>query len=204
MKKQVVIIGASGHGKVIADIALCSGDQVLGFLDDNSQQPDRICGIPYLGPVSRYAEFSDAEFFVAIGNAAIRQRIVQTLENVRWYTAIHPSAVVSSLGVTVGEGTVIAANAVVNPDASVGRHCIINTGAVVEHDNVLADFVHLSVGAKLGGTVSVGERTWIGIGAAVRNNLTVCKDAVIGAGAAVVKDIVEPGTYVGVPARKIK
>lgn len=204
MNKQVVIIGASGHGKVVADIVLRSGDTVVGFLDDDPGLPSAVCGIPCLGSVSRYAEFPYAEFIMAIGNAAVRQKLAEEMKNVTWYTAIHPSAVISDLAVSIGEGTVIAANAVVNPGASVGKHCIINTAAVVEHDNVLGDFVHVSVGAKLGGTVQVGDRTWIGIGAAVKNNLSICGDCMIGAGAVVVKNIETPGTYTGVPARKRK
>lgn len=204
MNRQVVIIGASGHGKVVADIVLRSGDTVVGFLDDAPNLPPAICGIPYLGPVSNYRKFRRAEFIIAIGNAVTRQKLAGMLENVTWYTAIHPNAVISSLGTSIGKGTVIAANAIVNPGASIGMHCIINTAAVVEHDNILGDFVHVSVGAKLGGTVRVGNRTWIGIGTAVKNNLTVCGDCMIGAGAVVVKDIETPGTYTGVPARKMK
>ena len=75
---------------------------------------------------------------------------------------------------------------------------------MIEHDDVIADYVHISVGAKLGGTVSVGEQTWVGIGAVVNNNISVYNRCIIGAGAVVVKDIKESGTYVGVPARKIK
>ena len=96
----------------------------------------------------------------------------------------------------------IMANAVVNAGAKIGKHCIINTGAIVEHDNQLDDYVHVSVGAKLAGTVSVGKSTWIGIGVSVKNNLSICSNCMIGAGAVVVKDIVNAGTYVGVPVRK--
>ena len=89
-------------------------------------------------------------------------------------------------------------NAVINAGAKIGEHCIINTGAIVEHDNILENYVHISVGAKLAGTVHVGRATWIGIGASVSNNLSIC------AGAVVVKDITESGTYIGVPARRMK
>ncbi|HIX81308.1 MAG TPA: hypothetical protein H9980_04960 [Candidatus Erysipelatoclostridium merdavium] len=92
------------------------------------------------------------------------------------------------------------ANAVVNPGASIGKHCIINTSAVVEHDNIIEDYVHISVGAKIAGTVHIGKRTWIGIGATVKNNISICNDCMIGASGVVVKDILIPGTYIGVPA----
>ena len=201
--KQVIVIGAGGHGKVIADIVLAAGDHLLGFLDD-ARAGQQILGFPVLGGIRDYVNYKDAEFVIAIGNAQAREQIASDLEGVRWYTAIHPSAVISPLEVTVGEGTVIMANAVINPGASVGRHCILNTASVVEHDNRIADFVHISVGAKLAGVVSVGKSTWIGVGAVVKNATSICADCMIGAGAVVVKDILESGTYVGVPARRIK
>lgn len=200
--KKVVIIGASGHGKVVADIVVRSGDQVIGFLDDNSKLNDEFAGFPVLGRVEQFREYKDCWFVVAIGNVQIREKIVSQLQGVKWYTAIHPSAVISDLEVKIGEGTVVMANAVVNPGASIGKHCIINTSAVVEHDNRIDDFAHISVGAKLAGTVHVGKRTWIGIGASVKNNISICQDCMIGAGAVVVKTIEQAGTYIGVPVER--
>ena len=201
--KQVIIIGAGGHGKVIADIVLAAGDQLLGFLDDG-RAGQKVLGFPVLGGIQDYVNYKDAEFVIAIGNAQVREQIASDLKNVRWYTAIHPTAVISPLEVTIGEGTVIMANAVVNPGTAIGKHCIVNTAAVVEHDNRIEDFVHISVGAKLAGVVRVGKSTWIGVGAVVKNATSICGDCMIGAGAVVVKDITECGTYVGVPARRIK
>ena len=202
MKHSVVIIGASGHGKVVADIIQRSGDQVIGFLDDNRELSDQIMGFPVLGPVDQYQNYLDKEFVVAIGNAKIRKNVVRKLGNIKWYIAIHPTAVISEMDTVIEEGTVVMANAVVNAGAKIGKHCIINTGAIVEHDNRLQDYVHISVGAKLAGTVSVGAGTWIGIGACISNNISICGDCMIGAGAIVVKDIKEAGTYIGVPAGK--
>ena len=202
MNRNVVIIGASGHGKVIADIVKCSGDRVVGFLDDNPYLTEGFVGFPLLGTVNEYAQYSDCEFVVGIGNAAVRERIANQLVGVVWYTAIHPSAVISDLDTDIGEGSVVMANAVINPGAKIGRHCIINTGAIVDHDNRIDDFTHISVSAKLAGTVSIGKRTWIGIGASIKNNISICSDCMIGAGAVVVHDITESGTYIGVPACK--
>lgn len=204
MDKKVVIIGAGGHGKVVADIVKKSGDEVLGFLDDNPELSDRFAGFPVLGRIKEYRKFSNAVFTVAIGNAGIRERIVTDLKDAVWHTVIHPTAVISSIDTEIGEGTVIMANAVVNAGTRIGRHCIINTGAIVEHDNRIHDFVHVSVGAKLAGTVTVGKSTWIGIGATISNNLSICSDCMIGAGAVVIKDISEAGVYTGVPAGRKK
>ncbi|MFQ7156078.1 MAG: acetyltransferase [Merdimonas faecis] len=202
MAKKVVIIGASGHGKVVADIVIQSGDQVVGFLDDNPNLGKDFIGFPVLGKIDQFHNYEEYWFVVAIGNALIREKIVTQLYGIRWYTAIHPAATVSDIGVFIGEGTVIMANAVINAGSFIGKHCIINTGAVVEHDNRIEDFVHVSVGVKLAGTVHIGKRTWIGIGASVSNNLSICFDCMIGAGAVIVNNIEEPGTYVGVPAKR--
>ena len=200
MRQDVIIIGASGHGKVIADIVRLSGDYVFGLLDDAPDVAKEFLERPILGTINDYQRYLDKKFVIAIGNSDVRERIAEQMHGAEWYTAIHPSAVVSQLGTRIGEGTVIMANAVINPGTSIGKHCIINTGAIIDHDNQIEDYVHVSVGAKLAGTVSVGRKTWIGIGASIRNNTAICADCMIGAGAVVVKDIEEKGTYIGVPA----
>lgn len=202
MDKNVIIIGAGGHGKVVADTVLASGDNIVGFLDDDPNIGESFIGFSLLGSIDDFRNYLDCSFVIAIGNADVREKIANQLQGVRWYTAIHPTAVISELDVSIGEGTVIMANAVVNAGAVIGKHCILNTGSIVEHDNQLDDFVHVSVGARLAGTVYVGKKTWIGIGASIRNNLSVCADCMIGAGAVVVKNIEEAGTYVGVPAER--
>lgn len=202
MDKTVIIVGASSHGKVVLDIVRRCGDVCLGFLDD-SRAGETLLGLPVLGRCGDFARWPEAEFVIAIGNAAVRQRLAEQMTGAAWYTAIHPTAVISPLDTAVGQGTVIMANAVVNPGARIGSHCIINTGAIVEHDARVGDLAHISVGAKLAGTVRIGTRTWVGIGAVVSNNCSVAPDCVLGAGTVVVRDLTEPGTYVGVPARKL-
>ena len=202
MSERVIIIGASGHGKVIADIVRAAGDGVVGYLDDDLSKHN--CGaFPVLGAICDAEKYPDCKFVVAIGNNAVRKRIVAQLAFVSWYTAIHPSAVISP-GATVGEGTVVMPSTVINAEASVGQHCIINTGAIVEHENQIGDYVHISPRAALAGNVSVGEGTHIGIGVCVKNNIDICGGCTVGAGAVVVKNIVEPGTYAGIPARRMK
>lgn len=203
MPEKVIIIGAGGHGKVVADIVQKSGDILLGFLDDQLFASKVCIGFPILGKVKDFAKYLDCSFVIAIGNANVREKIAHELQ-VKWYTAIHPSAIISHIDVTIAEGTVIMAGAVVNAGAKIGQHCIINTGAIVEHDNLIGDFVHISVGARLAGTVRIENKTWVGIGATLKNNISIVENCTIGAGAVVVNDIEESGTYVGVPARKIK
>lgn len=203
MSKSVVIIGASGHGKVIADIIIKAGNKVIGFLDDGVEKGTLVAGIEVLGKTEDYNNFADCEFIIAIGNQTVREKIANALP-VKWHTAIHPTAVISALEVEIGEGTVVMANAVINPCAKIGKHCIINTASIIEHDNVLGDYVHISPNVTLAGTVKVGKSTHIGVGACVKNNTSIVADCVVGAGATVVKDITESGVYVGTPARRIK
>ena len=202
MSESYILIGGSGHAKVIIDCIRASGGEVAGILDDGIETGTRVLDVPVLGKTADYKAHSAYQFVIAIGNNAVRNQIARSME-VRWGTVIHPAALVSPYA-SLGAGTVVMPGAVINAGAVVGNHCIINSSAVVEHDNRLGDFVHISPKAALGGTVSVGKEAHVGIGACVRNNIEICGGCTIGAGAAVVKNITEPGIYVGVPARKIK
>ncbi len=197
MNNEVMIIGASGHGKVIADIIHKSGDKVCGYLDDDLSKPGVI------GKVCDCEKYKDKYFIIAIGNNTIRKRIAEQYADLKYYTAIHPAAVIAE-NVAIGVGTAIMANAVINPSAAIGKHCIINTGAVIEHDNVIAGYVHVSPKAVLCGTVELGESTHIGAGSVVKNNIKIGSNITIGAGAAVVKSIEKEGIYAGVPAKELK
>lgn len=196
--KQLVIIGASGHGKVVADIAKLNGYEKIIFLDDNTAVKN--CGkYEVVGTSGAVWEY-DCDIFVAIGNANIRQRIYEKLASRHKIPVlIHPNATIAE-DVIIGAGTVVMAGAVINPGTSIGKGCIINTCSSVDHDCVVEDFVHVSVGAHVAGTVTIGNQTWIGAGAVVSNNVVICEDCMIGAGAVVIKNITEQGKYIGVPA----
>lgn len=200
--KKLVIIGASGHGKVIADIALKTGYEEIIFLDDDDSV--KTCaGFPVVGNSEMISEYKDWDFVVAIGNAGIRERLTDELAGYSLATLIHPNAVIGR-EVEIGCGTVIMAGAVINSYTKIGRGCIINTCSSVDHDCNIGDFVHVAVGAHICGTVNVGSSTWIGAGSTVSNNIDICGNCIIGAGAVVIKNIEEAGTYVGVPAKKIR
>ena len=202
MSRRLIILGASGHGKVAADIAIRSGYEEILFLDDNPEARECL-GWPVVGRVSE-ADGYQGDFFVAIGNPTVRERIQNKLEGQGKNLAllIHPSAILG-IGVTIGKGSILMAGVVVNPCAEIGKGCILNTAASVDHDCKVGDYVHVSVGAHIAGTVTIGAKTWIGVGAAVRNNVTIAQNCMIGAGATVVSSITEAGTYIGTPARKI-
>ena len=196
--RKLTIIGASGHGKVVADIAKLNGYDEIVFLDDNEDV--EVCGrYPVVGTIAMVPNINSA-IIVAIGNGSIRKRIMERFSNKTFPVLIHPNAVIAD-GVKIGKGTVIMAGAVVNSDSEIGEGCIINTTSSVDHDCIVGDYVHVAVGAHLCGTVTVGSETWIGAGAIVSNNISIGAGCMVGAGSVVVKDITERGTYMGVPAR---
>lgn len=194
---RLIIIGASGHGKVIADIAVKIGYTDIVFLDDNEKITE-CAGFPVVGKTVQAGDM-DGDKIVAIGNAGIREKIQKTIETV---TLVHPDAIISRR-VQIGQGTVVMAGAVINSDVTIGQGCIINTCASVDHDCKIGDYVHVSVGAHVAGTCEIGKGTWIGAGAVVSNNIRIHDDSIVGAGAVVVSNIEQSGTYVGVPVRKV-
>lgn len=199
---RLIIIGAGGHGKVIADAALKNGYTNICCIDDHAK--GEIMGFPIIGTSADIERLNDGgtDFIIGIGNNAVRKSIAEKY-NVNWVSIVHPSAQIA-FNAEIGKGTAIMANAVANACATVGEHCIINTGAIIEHDNVIENYVHISPNVALGGTVRIGSLTHVGIGATVKNNTEICSECTIGAGAVVIKDIIEHGTYVGINARKIK
>ncbi|PFB22170.1 acetyltransferase [Bacillus cereus] len=205
MKEKLLIIGASGHGRVIADIALKMNKwQSIAFLDDNENVGSSM-GIQIIdksASISKYID--DYDFFVGIGNNVIREKIQRQLEaeEASIPILIHPSAIIGEQ-VYLEAGTVVMAGAVINCCTKIGKGCIINTASTVDHDNVIEDYVHVSPGAHLAGTVKVGRGTWLGAGSVVSNNINITHSCKIGAGAVVIRDITESRTYVGVPVRRI-
>lgn len=206
MDKKLVIIGASGHGKVVADIAAKMKKYgSIMFLDDDVSLKECL-GFPVVG-VTKDAEryIRECDVSVAIGNAEIRQRIQESLfdKGASIPILIHPNTVVGS-NVCIGDGTVIMAGVIINPGSHIGKGCILNTGSSIDHDCIIGDYAHVSVGVHLAGTVRIGARAWVGIGAVVSNNLQVADDCKIGAGAVVIRDIEKACTVVGNPAKVVK
>ena len=205
MKDKLIIIGASGHGKVVADIAIKMNKwQNIAFLDDDESIKTSM-GLEVIGKTADAFTYKDqADFFVAIGNNATREKIQEKLtdEGLSVVNLIHPSAVIAA-DVEIGTGTVVMAGVVINSSCKIGKGCIINTSCSLDHDNAIEDYVHISPGVKAAGSVNIGKGTWLGIGSIVSNNVNICRGCKVGAGAVVVKDITEPGTYVGVPVRRV-
>ena len=204
--KRLAILGASGHGKVVADTAECCGWQGIEFFDDAWPQVSSIGAWPVVGTthdlLHRVQEFDGV--LVAIGNNSVRRRKIDELKasGEQIPTMVHPYSVISRYA-KIGAGTVVFASAVVNAYATVGEGAILNTGCSVDHDCTLGLCVHISPGARLAGSVNVGDGSWIGIGACVRQMLRIGSNVMVGAGAVVVCDISDNRTVAGVPARTI-
>lgn len=204
--KCLAILGGSGHGKVLAEIAELQGWDEIHFFDDN--WPEKTENGPWNVIGNSEQLLSDHNLYqgviVAIGNNLIRLEKVNQLEAklANLVSLIHPSAVVSKYA-KFALGSVVMANAVINPFVSIGKACIVNSGATIDHDCVLADAVHVSPGANLAGGVTVGTCSWIGAGAAVRQLVSIGDNVVVGLGAAVVTDLVSDNQFVGVPAKPL-
>ncbi len=204
---KLLIIGAGGHGRVVADCAAATMQySEIAFLDDSYPERDANLVWPIIDKSSSWKCYKDKyDFALAIGNNQARLALFNALNeaNARLPNIIHPHAVVSS-HVKLGVGNVIFANSVINPSVVIKNVCIVNTGASVDHDCSLENAVHISPGANLSGTVSVGECSWFGVGSCSVQSINIAPNTQIGAGAAVTKDTLANGLYVGVPAKRIK
>ncbi|KWZ78063.1 acetyltransferase [Anaerococcus tetradius] len=195
---RLIIIGAGGHGKVVADIAVKNSYTDICFLDDDINLKE-CAGFPVIGPIS-YAELLRGDKIVAIGNSLIREKIQNSIDNV--VTLIHPSSIISRR-VKIGEGSVIMAGAVINSDSIIGKGVIINTSTSIDHDCKIEDFAHISIGSHLAGGVRIGKNTFVGAGSTIINGIVISSDCIIGGGALVINDIDFPGTYIGSPIRRL-
>lgn len=199
--KKLAIIGASGHGKVVADIAEKNDYTDIVFLDDFAT--GKCAGYPIIGTSKDIKNLSGFEFIIAIGDNKIRERLQSSLPANKVATLIHPKAIISRR-VLIYEGAVIMAGAIVNSDVTIGKGVIINTGASVDHDCKIEDFVHLSPGCHIAGNVTIGQGSWLGIGTNVINNIKIAPSVIVGAGSTVTKDLDSGNIYIGTPTKKLR
>ncbi|MEZ7172928.1 acetyltransferase [Sporosarcina sp. OR05] len=207
--KKVVIIGDSGHAKVVADVIHSHNSGfVIAKLDDKYDDVFIENGI-VKGPIKHIHELIANDpalrVIIGIGSNLIRKKLVSLLaiSDEYYMTAVHKTAVISP-SATISAGTVIMPGVIVNADATIGKHVILNSGSVIEHDTKIDDFAHISPCAVLTGGVQIGEGTHIGAGASIVPQKTVGAWTTVGAGAVVVSDINDSLTVVGVPAKVVK
>lgn len=208
--KDLIIIGASGFGKDVAWLVerinqVSPTWNILGFLDDDtSKQGQIVAGYPVLGTCEKVIDYKSACYTCAVGTPKIRYAILEKIASiypVEFATLIDPSAIVAARA-TVGKGSIICAGNILVADVTIGEHVIINLSSTIGHDAVIGDFVSVCPGVNVSGNTTIGKCTEIGTGAKIIQGKTVADNVIIGAGAVVVRDIVESGTYVGVPAHK--
>ena len=201
----MILIGYSGHAFVAYGILTAAGKKPLGYCDNEEKQNNPF-SLQYLGKENgdaALAAFASADFFIAIGDNAIREKVYRLLAAKNLYpsNAIHPSAVIDPAATIAAHGVMIAANASINPLANIGTGVICNTGAVIEHECIVSDFAHIGPGAVLCGNVKIGSNSFVGANAVVKQGVTIGNNVMIGAGAVVLKDVPDNVRVMGVPAQ---
>lgn len=206
MKTDIVVIGGGGHAKVVMDIIeQASTYRIVGLIDSFKPVGSECFDYHVIGTEQQIAKVAPGitHGIVTIGDNWTREQMVKkvlaTTPGFQFITAIHPSACLGR-GVSIGEGTVIMAGAIINPCSRIGKHCIVNTAASLDHDNVLEDFAHVAPGACVGGNVKVGRGSAIMMGATVIHGITIGDNSVVGAGSTVLNDIEPNAVAYGIPA----
>jgi len=202
-QKQLDIIGAGGQAKMVLAAAQESGWKIAAVWDrDPEKVGKKIAEIPIKNESDILAnELGYA--LVALGNNQSRFKLVQKFKGLNWATVLHPHSWVHN-SVSIGEGSIICAGAVVQPGAVIGKHAVVNTGATVDHDAVIGDFAHLAPGVHVAGYCTIEEGCFIGVGSSVIDDITIGTWSTVGAGAAVVDDWPEHWLAVGVPAKVVR
>ena len=207
-KMSIFLYGCGGHGKVILDIFLKQNKKVVAIVDDKPpQNMNEIHGVPIYQTDYFLAQIqpSDGRWIVSVGNNSIRKKIANKLSGLGYSftTAIHPSAEIG-LGVKIGVGTVIMANAFINIDSYIGDHCIINTGSTVDHDCHIDDYCHIAPGCSVCGQVTLGKQVLLGVGSSIKPLMKIGQNTMCGAGSVIVKSLPPNCLAYGSPAKVIK
>ncbi|MBL0145281.1 MAG: acetyltransferase [Chitinophagaceae bacterium] len=201
----MILIGYSGHAFVVYGIVKSMGKNVIGYCDAEEKSVNPF-NLSYLGseqsPIAIQA-LSESDFFIAIGDNNIREKIAISLaaKNLFPATVIHASAVIDESAIIHPQGVMIAANATINPLVKIGNGVICNTNCSIDHECIIDDFAHIAPGAVLCGNVKIGSKTFVGANAVIKQGISVGKNVMIGAGAVVVKDVPDNATVRGVPAK---
>lgn len=203
----MILIGYSGHAFVAAGILYLMEKPVTSYCDEEEKSYNPL-HISYLGSEknpSVSSKILSGDFFIAVGDNSIRQKIALRLEKQGKYpvSIIHPSAIVDRSASISEKGVMISSGVCINPFSKIMDGAILNTSSVIEHECVVGAFAHIGPGAVLCGNVKVGDGSFVGAGAIVRQNINIGKNVIIGAGSVVVKDVDDNECVVGIPSKKI-
>ncbi|ARV09683.1 acetyltransferase [Winogradskyella sp. PC-19] len=197
---EFYLYGASGHCKVIIDMILRNGGNVVKVFDDNKATKE-ILNIKVSSGFNQ--DEVKGNLIISIGNNQIRKKIAESIQKDVFCKLIHPNAIVDA-SVDIAKGSVVMAGAIINSSVKIGKHCIINTASSIDHDCVIEDYVHVSPNSTLCGNTRVGEGSHVGAGSVIIQGVTVGKNVTIGAGSVIISDVPDNVTIVGNPGKIIK
>lgn len=209
--KKLILIGGGGHCKSCIEVIESTGKfEIIGILDLPSKKGEKILDYEVIGSdddITHFVQKGIQNFFVTLGQIKSADLKKKVFNNIYESGGVSPTivskyAIVSSRA-KINAGTIIMHGAIVNADVVIGKNCIINTMANVEHDVTIGNHVHVSTGATINGNVEIGNEVLVGSNSVIRNVIQICDKVVIGAGSVINKDILEAGTYVGNPYKKI-
>jgi sugar O-acyltransferase (sialic acid O-acetyltransferase NeuD family) len=204
MNKSVILIGAGGHARSVIALLQNNGFAIKSIYDNSWKQNslETILSIPVCGTITDVPSLEN--ICLAVGDNLAREKLYHQFSKYIFKEVIeHPNAFIENSAV-LGQSNLVFANAFVNADVKIGDNNILNTGCIIEHECVIGNHSHISVSAVLCGRVVVGNNCFIGAGSVIKDKIKIADHVTIGAGTVVVKDITEPGVYVGNPSRKIK
>jgi sugar O-acyltransferase (sialic acid O-acetyltransferase NeuD family) len=209
--RRVLIVGAGGHGLVVADALLRSAERdrtliPIGYVDDDVSRRDSVqLGLRILGGVGDVGAIPHDGLVVAIGDSSVRKSIFDDLRSRGEHLIVvrHPASILAP-DIVIGDGTMICAGVVVNPGSAIGANVILNTGCTIDHHNAIGDHVHVAPGVHTGGSVRIGEGALVGIGATIMPGMTIGAWSVVAAGAVVHRPVGERVVAVGAPANVVR
>lgn len=205
--KELVIVGAGGHGIEMVWLARRCGRKIKGFLDNTPAKiGTSILGESVLGSIESRNNYLDCEFIIAVGNPRGRKKILDTFfssERYQFATLIDPTALLGE-NIKIGEGSMVCAGCILTVNVNIGQHCIVNINANLSHGTCIGNFVTIAPSASISGDVSIQDFVEIGANAVVREKLTIEQGAMVGMGAVLTKDVEKNHVMVGNPAKLLK
>ena len=188
---KLAIFGYGGHAK---EVAVQIGTSVYFFVDDEFDNE-------FVRPISQF-DPNEYMMMVAVADSKERQKIVERLpKETRYFKFIHPTALIMDKNIQIGEGSFIGAYSILTTNIRLGNHAILNRGNHIGHDSKIGNYFSAMPGAIVSGNDTIGDRVYIGTNSSIIEKKSICSDVIIGANSVVVKDIIEIGTYKGVPVK---
>jgi len=199
MNDSLVIYGCGGHSRSVVDVLLAGNSYTsIILVDENAKDNETLYGFRVL----RQRTDESADCFLAIGDNKLRKDF---LDNICEDYLISIVSRIAHIGyqANIGKGVFIGNFCHIGPEVVIGKNTIINNGAIVEHEVCVGEHCHIGPNATISGRCKIGKLVYVGVGATIKDYVNICSNVIIGAGATVIKDIDEPGIYVGTPAKKI-